>query len=95
MRMDASILSQFPKASFWDVDPTLLDVKEDKDFIIPRALFMTTPQTFYADISKLEHIYSRNQIVHALKTTKERISNKVCHMVAEHYHIQGFSRFSR
>ena len=95
MKRNADILHEFPRASFWDVDVSMLSIVADRNFIIPRALFMTTPQTFDTDINKLEDLYSRHQIIHALRTTKERISNKVCELVAKHYHIQPFSRFAR
>lgn len=44
--MVANIADIFPKHLFWDVDYKMLDVNADKDFIIPRALFATTEQTF-------------------------------------------------
>ena len=42
---------------------------------------------------KLEKIYSRTEIVEELKFTKERISNKVCSMDSERYHVPAFARF--
>ena len=71
-----------------------LDVQQDKDIIIPRALFMSNADSFEADIAKLESFYSVADIVSNLKATKERISNKVCALVADRYHIPVFSRFS-
>jgi hypothetical protein len=82
-----------PKYLFWDMNIDTLDLKKDKDIIIPRALFVTTPDTFSSDIKELEKIYSRTEIVEELKYTKERISNKVCSMVSERYHIPAFARF--
>lgn len=93
MKALANIADIFPKVLFWDVNPALLDVQADKDLIIPRALFMTTEQTFAEDISKLENLYHKDEIVEELKNTKERISNKVCLMVAERYHVEKFLRF--
>ena len=95
MRKSVNISEYFPKYIFWDVDPRKLDVIRDKDYIIPRALFSTTPSTFQDDISKLETIYSNEDIIEELKSTKERISNQVCEMVANRYHIDKFSRFRR
>ena len=93
MKQENHILNQFPKASFWDVDPAELDLKSDWDFIIPRALFLTTAATFKADISSLENIYSSQQILEALQSTRERVSNSVCLMVADRYHVAPFLRF--
>lgn len=75
------------------MDASKLDVKADKDIIIPRALFATTESSFETDISRLETLYSHKQIVRELKNTRERISNQVCHLVAARYHIASFSRF--
>jgi hypothetical protein len=95
MKEQTDILQQFPKSAFWDVDPKQLDLQADSDFIIPRALFMTTQDTFDIDIHKLENVYTHQQIIHALQTTRERISNTVCRLAAAHYHIPSFARFSR
>ena len=40
------------------MDPSKLDLSRDKYIIIPRALYATTPDTFEADIQKLEKLYS-------------------------------------
>ncbi len=76
------------------MDHSKLDLFRDKDIIIPRALFATTPETFSTDISILEQFYSKNIILKYLKTTKERISNEVCAMVAKRYNVKPFLRFS-
>lgn len=88
-----NIADILPKTGFWDVNPSELDIKEDKDFIIPRALLATTESAFTKYISRLEQLYNRTEIVKELKTTKERISNKVCVMVAQRYHVKHFSRY--
>ena len=88
-----NISTIFPAHLFWDMDASKLNVNADKDIIIPRALFATTETSFESDIIRLEKLYSRKQIVHELKNTRERISNRVCHLVAERYHIASFSRF--
>ena len=71
MKMRKTILKQFPAHLFWDVDMSRLDVEKDKDLIIPRALFATTRDTFDNDISRLELLYNKEQIVDTLKHTKE------------------------
>lgn len=93
MKSVKNIADVLPKDVFWDVNPSQLDVKEDKDLIIPRALLATTESTFIEDISRLEQLYNHTEIVKELKTTKERISNKVCMMVAQRYHVKHFSRY--
>lgn len=90
-----NIADIFPKHLFWDMDYNKLDLQQDKDIIIPRALFATTEKTFQKDIQKLENLYSQKQILKNLKNTKERISNKVCRMVSTRYHTQEFSRFKQ
>ncbi len=90
-----SIWRLFPKHLFWDMDYKKLNLKKDADIIIPRALYATTAHTFTDDITKLERIYSPEQIVEELKLTKERISNEVCSLVSKRYHIASFSRYSR
>lgn len=87
------ILKIFPKHLFWDVNPRNLDIEEDKDFIIPRALIATTEETFTKDIQPLEQLYSSAQIVSELQKTKERISNEVCMLVAQRYHVKQFLRY--
>jgi len=93
MKSEDNIANIFPKDLFWDVNPSKLDRQEDKDLIIPRVLYATTESTFPKDISRLERLYDRAEIVEELKATKERISNKVCTMVAQRYHIKQFSRY--
>jgi hypothetical protein len=93
MKSVDNIAAIFPKELFWDVNVSRLDIKEDKDLIIPRALYATTENTFSEDISRLERLYKRSEIVEELKSTKERISNKVCTMVAQRYHVKHFSRY--
>ena len=89
-----NISSIFPKHLFWDVKLELLDAERDQSLIIPRALYMTNEQTFNDDIAKLEMIYSSDEIVRNLKSTKEKISNRVCEMVADRYHVPLFHRYS-
>jgi len=93
MKSVYNIADIFPKELFWDVNPSQLDVVADKDLIIPRALYATTESTFAEDILRLERLYKRTEIVDELKFTKERVSNKVCTMVARRYHIKHFSRY--
>lgn len=93
MKPAANIAEILPKELFWDVNLSKLDLQEDKDLIIPRALFATTEETFTEDISMLEKLYKRSEIVEELKSTKERISNSVCTMVAQRYRVKQFSRY--
>jgi hypothetical protein len=90
-----NITAIFPKHLFWDVDMGKLDIHQDKDLIIPRALYMTTAESFASDIVKLENLYTHDQIVQELKATKEKISNEVCKLVAERYALPLFSRFPK
>ncbi len=76
------------------MDHSKLNLSKDKDIIIPRALFATNEETFATDIIKLEQFYSKTIILKYLKTTKERISNEVCEMVAKRYNVKPFLRFS-
>ena len=76
------------------MDHSKLNLSNNKDIIIPRALFATNEETFATDIIKLEQFYSKTIILKYLKTTKERISNEVCAMVAERYNVEPFLRFS-
>ncbi len=93
MRSTVNISEVLPAHLFWDVNISSLDVIEDKDFIIPRALFATTEDTFDVDISRLEQFYNHDEIVAQLKKTKERISNSVCTLVARRYHVKHFFRY--
>lgn len=93
MRVIEDISHILPNYLFWDVDPKNLDIQDDRDFIIPRALMATTPETFAADIQPLEKLYSKAQIVVELRRTKERISNEVCKLVARRYHVKQFLRY--
>lgn len=77
------------------MDHSKLHLSKDKDIIIPRALFATNEETFAKDISILEQFYSKNTILKYLKTTKERISNEVCAMVAKRYNVPTFARFKQ
>jgi len=93
MRPKVNIVDIFPKYLFWDVDYNKLDIKNNKDIIIPRASYATTAETFQADIQLLERLYSSSDIIKYLKKTKENISNKVCLSVADRYHVKPFQRF--
>ena len=93
MTRNIHITELFPKHLFWDVDMSCLDIDNDRDLIIPRALIATTPLTFTDDIEKLEIIYPKAVIARELKTTKERVSNQICRLVARRYHVKQFARF--
>ncbi len=70
-----------------------LEPERDQKLIIPRALYLTNEKSFEVDISRLEVFYSSNEIIRNLKSTQERISNRVCEMVARRYHIPYFYRY--
>lgn len=93
MRVVKDISKILPKYLFWDVDPKNLDIQDDKDLIIPRALYATTKETFSEDIQPLEQLYSKAQILRELKNTRERVSNDVCKLVTRRYHAKQFLRF--
>ena len=95
MKQSVNIATIFPKHLFWDMDHSKLNIYKDKDIIIPRALFATNQETFETDIQKLEELYSKTIILKYLKTTKERISNEVCEMVAKRYNVPTFARFKQ
>jgi len=77
------------------MDHSKLNLTRDAAIIIPRALYATNEETFATDISILEQFYSKNTILKYLKTTKERISNEVCAMVAKRYNVHPFARFKQ
>jgi hypothetical protein len=52
------------------------------------------PKKNNEDILRLEAFYAPQQIVQQLQTTKELISNEVCALVSERYHVAPFSRFT-
>ncbi|MCK7557575.1 hypothetical protein MKQ70_22245 [Chitinophaga sedimenti] len=90
MNKAASISSIFPKHLFWDVKVEQLEPERDQELIIPRALYMTNEKSFDDDISRLEIVYSSDEIVRNLKSTKEKISSRVFEMVAHRYNIPPF-----
>jgi len=93
MKQKNNIANIFPKYLFWDMDYSKLNLIRDKSIIIPRALYATTADTFETDIKLLESIYSPEDIVKYLKSTKENISNKICLRVAKRYNVEPFQRF--
>lgn len=95
MTSEVHIDQLFPKHLFWDVDMSFLDIDKDRDLIIPRALIATTASTFTTDIARLEALYSKAAIARELQTTKEKVSNQVCRLVARRYHVKQFPRFSK
>lgn len=93
MKQKVNISTIFPKHLFWDMDYNKLNLEEDKDIIIPRAMYVTTSDSFENDILRLESIYSKKEILNYLKNTKELISNEVCMLVSKRYNTTPFSRF--
>lgn len=88
-----NISKKFPKHLFWDMNFSKLSLEEDKTIIIPRALFATTKDNFKEDITNLESLYSREDILNVLQNTKERISNTLCLLVSNRYKITPFYRY--
>ncbi len=93
MKTMTKIATSLPKYLFWDMDMDKLDAENDADIIIPRALYMTTNESFKKDIKKLEKIYNKETIIQYLQITKELISNNMCTLVANYYNIEPFKRF--
>lgn len=93
MKRTNNIVNTLPKHVFWDMDTNKLSSIKDKNIIIPRAVLATTKETFLTDIAILETVYTPSEIYNTLKNTKERISNNVCRMVAEHYQKPVFLRY--
>ena len=91
-RVDLSQI--FPKHVFWDADLRQLDIQRDKCLIIPRALFATDERNFETNIQKLENLYPKETILVILQNTTENISDSVCEMVADRYHVPTFYRYS-
>jgi len=94
VKRSTNIAELFPPHLFWEMDMSCLDAARDKDLIIPRALIATNPESFETDIKRLENIYSNREIINELKSARERISNKLCEMVSDRYHIPVFKRYS-
>lgn len=94
MKQKVNIVTVFPKHLFWDMDYSKLNLSRDKNIIIPRAMYATTPETFEQDIERLEQVYTPRMIVKYLKNTKENISNKVCVSVSKRYNVAPFLRYS-
>jgi len=93
LKETVNISKKFPKHLFWDMNYSKLSLKEDKTIIIPRALLATTKDTFKKDITNLEKLYSREDILKVLQNTKERISNTLCLLVSKRYKITPFYRY--
>ncbi|GAB1858223.1 hypothetical protein MHTCC0001_30600 [Flavobacteriaceae bacterium MHTCC 0001] len=91
--LEKDIATKLPKHLFWDMDISKLSIKQDKAIIIPRLLLATNERTFKDDILLVEALYNVNDIYTILKTTKERISNQLCKMVAKRYNKPPFLRY--
>lgn len=72
-----------------------LSPQQDKDIIIPRAMYATTSDSFEEDIERLERLYTKKEILDHLKNTKELISNEVCTLVSKRYQTTPFVRFKK
>ncbi len=88
-----SVSDVFPDYLFWEYKVELLDFTNHIDLIIPRALYFSTKKSFKRDIEKLEKLYSKDDILNCIQTTKEMISNEVCELVAKRYNAPVRYRF--
>lgn len=82
-----------PEYAFWDVQADKLCIEENKEFIIPRVLSVTSTDNFSDNIHMLERAYEPNEIIESLKDTREPVSNEICKFVAERYNVPTFMRF--
>lgn len=57
------------------MDYSKLNPQKDKGIIIPRAMYVTTSDSFEEDILRLERLYSKDDILNYLTNNKELISN--------------------
>lgn len=87
------ISEYYGKQHFWDVRTELLEIDRDKAFIIPRALFYTSKETFEEDIEKLERIYLKEDILYFIQNTTEMIGNDVSIGVAKRYNAPVILRW--
>lgn len=58
MKQKVNISNIFPKYLFWDMDYDKLNPQKDKNIIIPRAMYVTTSESFEEDILRLESLYT-------------------------------------
>lgn len=63
---EGNLLSKINKRVFWDIDPTQLDWKKDKDFIIARTLERGTDK----EIAEIERRFSKKEILRALTSSR-------------------------
>ena len=75
----------FPGPVFWDIDPSKLDVKNDKSFIIERVLSqnMGNQECF----KKLDELYSKGEIIKYAKRSNQIRGNNSIRAIADYYHI--------
>lgn len=75
--------NHFPGPVFWDVDPNLLDIKKDKDFIIERVLSRNMGNPIY--LEKLEAIYSKKEIMKYALSSDQIRGNNAIRLIAKRY----------
>lgn len=68
-----------------------MDLVEDRDIIIPRALFFESE--FEKHVEILEKIYKEEEILSVLMKTRESISNSVFSKISRRYNSKPFKRF--
>ena len=75
--------NHFPGPVFWDVDPNLLDIKNDKDFIIERVLSRNMGNPLY--LEKLEDLYSKKEIIKYALSSNQIRGNNAIRLIAQRY----------
>ena len=85
MRKKIDLNNHFPGPVFWDVDPSSLNIKHDKEFIIERVLSRNMGNHMYLEL--LEELYSVKDIKKiALSSNQIRGNNRI-RVIADRYHI--------
>lgn len=77
--------NHFPGPVFWDVDPSSLDIKLDKDFIIERVLARNMGNEIYFE--KLEELYPKREIKKIALSSSQIRGNNTIRAIANRYGI--------
>ena len=85
---EKNLVNFFPGPVFWDIDPSKLDVKNDKAFIIERVLSQNMGNQDY--FKKLDELYSRKEIIRLAKKSNQIRGNNSIRAIAEYYNIDPF-----
>lgn len=82
----AEILADFP-CCFWDTDLYWIHWDKNKNFIIPRMLVMELEKA----IVVLEKFYTKEEILTALKKTRENMPDETFEFISKRYNM-NFTR---